>query len=81
MAMQVFTHRLSSDLRADSVRVSGKTGSFLQLRHEIGVIESDAGDRVAIAALTRSACRPTIAHDIDLGIGAAARDAFEALRG
>lgn len=29
MAMQVFTHRLSSDLRADSVRVSAKTGTFL----------------------------------------------------
>ena len=80
MAMQVFTHRLSSDLRADSVRVSGKTGSFLQLRHEIGVVESDAGDRIAIAALTRSTRRATIAHDIDLGIGAAARTAFEALR-
>lgn len=80
MAMQVFTHRLSSDLRADSVRVSGKTGSFLQLRHEIGVVESDAGDRIAIAALTRSTRRATIAHDIDLGIGAAARAAFEALR-
>ena len=81
MAMQVFTHRLSSDLRADSVRVSGKTGSFLQLRHEIGVVESDAGDRIAIAALTRSTRRAAIAHDIDLGIGAAARTAFEALRG
>jgi beta-lactamase class A len=81
MAMQVFTHRISSDLRADSVRVSGKTGSFLQLRHEIAVVESDAGDRIAIAALTRSTRRATIAHDIDLGIGAAARAAFEALRG
>lgn len=80
MAMQVFTHRLSSDLRADSVRVSGKTGSFLQLRHEIGVVESDAGDRIAIAALTRSTRRATIAHDVGLGIGAAARTAFEALR-
>jgi beta-lactamase class A len=80
MALQVFTHRLSSDLRADSVRVSGKTGSFLHLRHEIGVVESDAGDRVAIAALTRSTRRAAIAHDIDLGIGAAARAAFEALR-
>jgi beta-lactamase class A len=80
MALQVFTHRLSSDLRADSVRVSGKTGSFLHLRHEIGVVESDAGDRVAIAALTRSTRRAAIAHDIDLGIGAAARAAYEALR-
>ena len=80
MAMQVFNHRLSSDLRSDSVRVSGKTGSFLHLRHEIGVIESDTGDRIAIAALTASARPAVIAHDIDLGIGAAGRAAFEALR-
>lgn len=62
------------------LRVSGKTGSFLQLRHEIGVVETDASDRIAIAALTTSARRAAIAHDIDLDIGAAARAAFEAMR-
>ena len=80
MSLQVFTQRLSSDLRTDTVRVSGKTGTFLNLRHEIGVIESDTGTRVAIAALTRSNRRATLAPDIDLAIGAAARTAFEALR-
>jgi beta-lactamase class A len=81
MAMQVFTHRLSSDLRADSVRVSAKTGTFLHLRHEIGVVESArGGDRVALAALTRSTRRATIAPDIDMAIGAAGRSAFEVLR-
>ncbi|RBM13054.1 serine hydrolase [Prauserella sp. PE36] len=80
MALQVFNQRLSSDLRADTVRVSGKTGTFLHLRHEIGVVTAESGDRVAIAALTRSARRASIAHDIDLAIGAAARSAFEALR-
>ncbi|WP_020672282.1 serine hydrolase [Amycolatopsis nigrescens] len=80
MALQVFNQRLSSDLRADTVRVSGKTGTFLHLRHEIGVVTSDSGDRVAIAALTRSHRRASIAHDIDLAIGAAARSAFESLR-
>jgi beta-lactamase class A len=81
MAMQVFTHRLSSDLRADSVRVSAKTGTFLHLRHEIGVVESvRGGDRVALAALTRSTRRATIAPDIDMAIGAAGRSAFEVLR-
>ncbi len=81
MAMQVFTHRLSSDLRADAVRVSAKTGTFLHLRHEIGVVESvRGGDRVAIAALTRSTRRATIAPDIDLAIGLAGRTAFEVLR-
>ncbi|MQA05262.1 MAG: serine hydrolase [Streptosporangiales bacterium] len=80
MSLQVFTHRLAADLRTDTVRVSGKTGTFLHLRHEIGVVEAETGDRVAVAALTRSTRRAKVAHDIDLAIGAAARTAFEALR-
>ncbi|EHR60931.1 serine hydrolase [Saccharomonospora cyanea] len=80
MGLQVFTHRLSSDLRTDTVKISGKTGTFLHLRHEIGVVTAESGDRVAIAALTRSRRRASIAHDIDLAIGAAARTAFESLR-
>jgi beta-lactamase class A len=80
MSLQVFTQRLSSELRTDTIRVSGKTGSFLHLRHEIGVVESATGDRVAIAALTRTARPAAIAPDVDLAIGAAARTAFETLR-
>lgn len=85
MSQQVFTSRLSSDLRTDTIRISGKTGTYLHLRHEIGVIESREDNthgpsRVAIAALTSSTRRASIAQDIDLAIGAAARDAFEALR-
>ncbi|MEU6478548.1 serine hydrolase [Streptomyces sp. NPDC047017] len=80
MGAQVFTHRLASELRADTLRVSGKTGTFLHLRHEIGVVEAASGDRVAMAALTRSDRRAGLAPDIDLAIGTAARDAFEALR-
>ncbi|MEU5085234.1 serine hydrolase [Streptomyces sp. NPDC021356] len=80
MGAQLFTQRLASELRADALRVSGKTGTFLHLRHEIGVVEADSGHRVAIAALTRSDRRAGLAPDIDLAIGTAARDAFEALR-
>ncbi|MGW1893318.1 serine hydrolase [Streptomyces sp. NPDC002004] len=80
MGLQVFTQRLSSDLRVDSIRVSGKTGTFLHLRHEIGVVEAESGDRIAMAALTRSDRRAGLAPDIDLAIGADARHAFEALR-
>jgi beta-lactamase class A len=80
MGQQIFVHRLSSDLQADSITVSAKTGTFLHLRHEIGMVESDTGDRVAIAALTRSTRRAALAQDIDLAIGAAARSAFEHLR-
>ncbi|GAA1671605.1 serine hydrolase [Fodinicola feengrottensis] len=80
MGLQVFHQRLSSDLRSDTLHVSGKTGTFLHLRHEIGVIAAESGDRVAIAALTRSRRPATLAADIDLAIGTAARAAFEALR-
>ncbi|MER8016730.1 serine hydrolase [Streptomyces griseoluteus] len=80
MGLQVFAHRMVSELRADSLRYSGKTGSFLHLRHEIGVVEADSGDRVALAALTRADRRAVLAPDIDLAIGVAARRAFEALR-
>lgn len=80
MAMQVFTHRMASELRADTLRVSGKTGSFLHLRHEIAMVEAESGDRVAIAALTRCDRRAHQAPDVDLSIALAARRAFEALR-
>ncbi|MGJ5756074.1 beta-lactamase class A [Streptomyces puniciscabiei] len=80
MGLQVFTHRLASELRADSLRWSGKTGTFLHLRHEIGVVEADSGHRVAMAALTLAGRRAGLAPDIDLAIGIAGREAFEALR-
>ncbi|MFI1198206.1 serine hydrolase [Streptomyces sp. NPDC020883] len=80
MGLQVFTHRLAGELRADTLKVSGKTGTFLHLRHEIGVVQSEAGDRIAMAALTRSDRRANLAPDIDLTIATSARLAFEALR-
>ncbi|MDO0924434.1 serine hydrolase [Streptomyces sp. TG1A-8] len=81
MGLQVFVQRLTGELRADSLRLSGKAGTFLHLRHEIGVVEADSGDRVALAALTRADRRAGPGPDIDLAIGTAARQAFEALRG
>ncbi|MER6028832.1 serine hydrolase [Streptomyces sp. NPDC001851] len=80
MGLQVFTHRLASELRADTLRWSGKTGTFLHLRHEIGVVEAESGDRVAVAALTRADRCAGSAADVDLAIGAAGREAFEVLR-
>ena len=43
-------------------------------------MEAETGERVAMAALTRADRRARQAPDIDQAIGAAARDAFEALR-
>ncbi|MFH8773228.1 serine hydrolase [Streptomyces sp. NPDC017958] len=81
MGFQVFTQRLAGELRADTLRWSGKTGTFLHLRHEIGVVQAESGDRIAMAALTRADRRAGQAPDIDLAIGIGARQAFEALRG
>ncbi|MEV6837829.1 serine hydrolase [Streptomyces sp. NPDC051133] len=80
MGLQVFTQRLAGELRADTLRWSGKTGTFLHLRHEIGVVEAESGDRVALAALTWAERCAGLAPDVDLAIGAAGREAFEALR-
>ena len=43
MGMQLFTYRLASDRRLDTIRVSGKTGSDPHPRHEIGDVESVEG--------------------------------------
>jgi beta-lactamase class A len=82
MSKQVFQHRLSSDLRTDGFRISAKTGSFLNLRHEIGVVETDAGagSQIAVAALSRTGVPALVHQGVDLAIGAAARIAVEALR-
>ncbi|MEW2250969.1 serine hydrolase [Streptomyces sp. NPDC006975] len=81
LGLQVFTQRIAGDLRTDTIRVSGKTGTFLHLRHDIGVVEAESGHRVAMAALTRSRRRARQAPDVDLAIATAARRAFETLRG
>jgi beta-lactamase class A len=80
MGHQQFSHRLSSDLRADAFTVSAKTGTFLNLRHEIGVVETESGDRIAIAALTRSSQKARTQQEVDLSIGTAARLAVDTLR-
>ncbi|WP_382306110.1 serine hydrolase [Herbiconiux sp. UC225_62] len=80
MSHQVANHRLPSDLQADAFTVRSKTGTFLTLRHEIGVVETDSGEAIAIAALTRSTARATVQQAVDLAIGAAARRAVESLR-
>ncbi|MCQ4040868.1 serine hydrolase [Streptantibioticus rubrisoli] len=54
MGANVVRHRLAPDFSSDATRWSSKTGTLLNLRHEIGVVEHDDGSRYAIAALTES---------------------------
>ncbi|GAA1288047.1 serine hydrolase [Saccharothrix xinjiangensis] len=54
MGDNVVRHRLAPDFTSDSSRWSSKTGTLLNLRHEVGVVEHDDGRAFAVAALTES---------------------------
>ncbi|MHC0432987.1 serine hydrolase [Streptomyces sp. O3] len=54
MAHNVLRHRLAPDFASDASTWSSKTGTLLNLRHEIGVVEHTDGQTFAVAALTRS---------------------------
>jgi beta-lactamase class A len=54
MAGNVVRHRLAPDFSSDSSAWSSKTGTLLNLRHEVGVVEHDDGSSYAVAALTES---------------------------
>lgn len=80
---QTTRHRLASELVSDTVRVRSKTGTFLSLRHEVGVVEAVDGAAgrppVAIAMLTRCAVPAIENIEADLAIGQTARMIVEAL--
>ncbi|GHC88053.1 serine hydrolase [Nocardiopsis terrae] len=54
MADNVVRHRLAPEFSTDASTWSSKTGSVLNHRHEIGVVEHRNGEAYAIAALTAS---------------------------
>jgi beta-lactamase class A len=54
MGENVLRHRLTPDFAADAARWSSKTGTLLNLRHEVGVVEHADGQAFAVAALTES---------------------------
>ena len=54
MGDNVLRQRLAPDFSSDASRWSSKTGTLLNLRHEVGVVEHADGGMYAIAALTAS---------------------------
>lgn len=54
MAHNVLRHRLTPDFSSDASTWFSKTGTLLNLRHEIGVVEHADGQAFAIAVLTES---------------------------
>jgi beta-lactamase class A len=77
---QTLRHRLGAEIASDTVTISSKTGTFLNLRHEAGVVTTADGDRIAVAALTESRVVSRVQPEADAAIGRAARAALEALR-
>lgn len=79
MGRQLTSRRIVPELLTDAVRVASKTGTFLHLRHDAGVVEH--GDQqVVVVALTESRVPVAVDPGADAAIGWAARRAFEALR-
>lgn len=54
MADNVLRHRLAPDFSSDASKWSSKTGTLLNLRHEIGVVEHADGQVFGVAVLTES---------------------------
>jgi beta-lactamase class A len=54
MAHNLIRHRLAPDFSSDASKWSAKTGTLLNERHEVGVVEHDDGGVFAVAALTES---------------------------
>ncbi|MFD7066233.1 serine hydrolase [Streptomyces sp. NPDC059913] len=50
----VLRHRLAPDFASDASTWSSKTGTLLNLRHEVGVVEHADGQTFAVAVLTES---------------------------
>ncbi|GAA5014110.1 serine hydrolase [Actinopolymorpha pittospori] len=80
LAQQVWTQRLAAAFPFDDVVVAGKTGSFIALRHEVGVVEYPNGEAYAVAVFTRSARTRLILPAADAAIAQAAKIAVASLR-
>ncbi|WP_051426279.1 serine hydrolase [Jiangella gansuensis] len=80
MGHQVNRQRMVSELASDAVTVRSKTGTFLNLRLEAGVVETSTKDRIAVAAFTASTVPARSQPEADRAIGRAARAAVDVLR-
>ena len=56
-AQNTMRQRLGPDFSSDASAWSSKTGTLLNFRHEVGVVEHEDGYRFAVAALTESRAR------------------------
>lgn len=80
MAAGVHRQRLAPDFASDASTWASKTGTLLNLRHEMGVVEHRDGQRVAVVVLTESAIPASNQPHAELVMGAVARQLHDHLR-
>lgn len=80
MADNLIRHRLAPEFDTDASTWSSKTGTVLNHRHEVGVVEHKSGEAYAIAALTASQVPARQQPAAEALIGRAARTLRDHLR-
>jgi beta-lactamase class A len=84
MGDNLIRQRLAPDFTSDASKWSSKTGTMLNLRHEVGVVEHADGQTFAVAALTESTV-PAVAQPgaeaLMAQVARSLRDAIRAGRG
>jgi len=80
MGENVIRHRLAPDFGSDAAKWSSKTGTLLNLRHEVGVVEHDDGGVFAVAALTESSVPAAIQPAAEAFMAQVARALHDHLR-
>ncbi|TQM85130.1 beta-lactamase class A [Saccharothrix saharensis] len=80
MGDNVVRHRLAPDFGSDASRWSSKTGTLLNLRHEVGVVEHADGQVFAVAALTGSRVPAVVQPGAEASMAHVARTLRDHLR-
>ncbi|WP_258935309.1 class A beta-lactamase-related serine hydrolase [Nesterenkonia pannonica] len=80
MSANVHRHRLAPDFASDASRWSSKTGTQLNLRHEIGAVEHADGSVIAVAALTESRVAASVQPGAEAVMAGVARQLHDHLR-
>ncbi|QRP43249.1 serine hydrolase [Amycolatopsis sp. FDAARGOS 1241] len=80
MAQNLMRQRLSPDFWSDATKWSSKTGTLLNLRHEVGVAEHADGQVFAVAALTESRVPAAIQPEAEILMARVARTLRDHLR-
>ena len=73
MGENLLRQRLTPDFSSDATRWASKTGTLLNLRHEVGVVSHADGESYAVAALTESRVPAAIQPEAEVLMARVAR--------